>query len=197
MSSTIDSYKKSFKKYGVNPRALKWHSEKAAKQRYAQIVADIDFENKSILDVGCGFGDIIGFISAKTKYFNYTGMDAVGDFIKEAKRRHPKQKFIIANFLGKPTSKKFDISIASGILNSNVKDNLNYRKKIIKKLFKSTKYALVFNMAGSHLQPRPKKTSNVWFADSLEITEYCLTLTSKIILRNHYHKRDFTIVMFK
>ena len=85
-NSSKINYQKTFRKYGVGPRALRWHSKKAATQRYEQIVADIDFEGKSILDVGCGFGDIIPYISAKAKKFEYLGIDITPEFIREAKK---------------------------------------------------------------------------------------------------------------
>ena len=54
-----ESYQKTFKKYGAHPKALRWTLKKAAEIRYSELVADLDFEGKSILDIGCGFGDII------------------------------------------------------------------------------------------------------------------------------------------
>jgi len=191
------NYQKKFKKYGVDPRALKWETKKAAAQRYEQIVADADFAGKSILDVGCGFGGIIPYISAKEENFNYTGVDIVPEFIRQAKKLHPSHKFAIRDYFENPLKKNFDIVLSVGTLNSNLKDNLIFRKKAIKTMFGHAKEALVFNMAGRHPKPKTAPKSNVWFADPLEILEYCLSLTKKVILRNHYHSRDFTIVMFR
>lgn len=191
------SYQKSYKKYGVGPKALKWHSEKAAKQRYEQIVVDIDFNGKSILDVGCGFGDIIPYIADKSDIFSYTGIDFVPEFIKEAKRIYPKHRLLVGNYFKQPLERKFDIIICSGALNGNYADNLGFRKKAIKTMFSHTKECLVFNMAGRHPKPKTARHSNVWFADSKTIHDYCKTLSKKVLLRDDYHSNDFTIVMFK
>ena len=196
-NSSKINYQKTFRKYGVGPRALRWHSKKAATQRYEQIVADIDFEGKSILDVGCGFGDIIPYISAKAKKFEYLGIDITPEFIREAKKLYLGHKFIVGNYFAKPLKENFDIIICSGALNANVRDNLDFRKKAIKTMFKHAKEVFVFNMVGRYPQPKTSSKSNVWFANPLEILEYCLGLTKKVILRHHYHSRDFTIVMFK
>jgi len=190
-------YQKSFQKHGVDPKALKWASKRAAEQRYEQIVADIDFEGKSILDVGCGFGDIIPYISAKTKKFEYLGIDITPEFIREAKKLYFGHKFMVGNYFAKPLKENFDVIVCSGALNANVKDNLDFRKKAIKTMFKHVKEVFVFNMVGRYPQPKTSSKSNVWFANPLEILEYCLSLTKKVILRYHYHSRDFTIVMFK
>lgn len=191
------SYQRTFEKYGVHPKALQWRSEKAAELRYREIVADLDFEGKSVLDIGCGFGDIIPHISRKTKRYDFTGVDVVPEFIQVAKKKYPKYKFIRKDYFNKPLKKKFDIIISSGTLNSNVRGALDFRKKAIKAMFDHAQEAVGFNMAGYYPQPENKKGYKVYYADSLNILKYCLTLTSKLILRHHYYKRDFTVVMFK
>ncbi|MFH1706291.1 MAG: hypothetical protein ABH867_05285 [Patescibacteria group bacterium] len=88
LDKKIKSYQKSFQKYGVDSKALKWASKKATEIRYKEIVADFDFKNhkfrkrdcfafarndnkreicknKKILDVGCGFADILPYILKK------------------------------------------------------------------------------------------------------------------------------------
>ena len=191
------SYQKSYKKYGIDPKALKWHSEKAAKQRYEQIVADIDFNNKSILDVGCGFGDIVPYIVKKTGIITYTGIDLVPEFVKEAKKIHSKHTFLVGDYFKQPLEKKFDIVVCCGALNGNYKDNLGFRKNAIKTMYNHTKERLVFNMAGKHPIPKTALHSNVWFADSKQIYNYCETLCEKVLLKDDYHSNDFTITMFK
>ena len=56
LKKKVKSYQKAFKKYKVHPKSLFWATEKAAVQRYKELVADLDFEGKTILDVGCGTG---------------------------------------------------------------------------------------------------------------------------------------------
>ncbi len=193
----IKSYRRTFKRFGIDPKALQWRSEKAARLRYEQLVADMSFEGKDILDVGCGFGDIISYISKKTEKFSYTGCDVVPEFIKVAKKKYPKHKFIIRDYLEKPLKKSFDIIITSGTLNTNIKNAVDFRKRAIATMFENCGEALVFNMAGGYPQPKNKKGYKVYYVNSLDVLSYCLSLTSKLILRHHYHSKDFTVVMFK
>lgn len=170
-----ESYIKRFRKYGVDPRTLKWQSQKAAEQRYKEIVSLANFEGKDILDVGCGFGGIIPFIASSTDKFSYTGIDLVGEFIEEARKIYPQHIFINGDYFAKPLKKKFDIIIANGSLSSNVKNNIGFRKEAIRAMFK---YA---------------KGNNVWFADALEILRFCLDLTPKVTFVNHPGRREFTL----
>jgi len=193
----IKEYQNNFLLYGSDSRALKWLSPESAEIRYRELIKDIDFENKTILDVGCGFGDIIPFIKSKSSDFEYLGVDMVEDFIKEAKKRYPSFDFKIIDYFSKPIRIKFDIIICCGALNSKFKSIKSYQREAIKIMFGNAKEAICFNMAGSHPRPLRRRESKLYYSDSLEILKFCLSLTNKIIFRQNYHKRDFTISMWK
>jgi len=197
LKEKAEGYQKAFKKYGVHPKALYCTSEKSAELRFRELVADLDFEGKSVLDAGCGFGDIIPHISRKAKKFDFTGVDMVPEFIQAAQKKYPEYRFILRDYFSHPMKEKFDIVISSGTLNSNFQDPYRFRKKAIKTLFNHAREAISFNMAGFYPQPKNKKASRVYYADSLTILKYCLSLSPKLIFRHHYHRKDFTIVIFK
>ncbi|OGM25846.1 hypothetical protein A2962_00360 [Candidatus Woesebacteria bacterium RIFCSPLOWO2_01_FULL_39_61] len=189
-------YQEKYKKYGVDPRSLCWHQKGAAHQRFRQFWAEIDFSNKSVLDVGCGFGEMAKFLKKRYEGVDYTGVDIVPEFIEEAKKNYPEYQFFVRDFFSKPMSETYDVILASGVLNSNVPENMEYRKKAIKIIFAHAKKVLAFNMLGAYPQPENDPTSNVWYADSLEILKYCTTLTRRVIFRANYHPTDFTIFMY-
>jgi len=191
------NYASRYKKFGVHPKTLGWHSKRAAYQRYEEIVAELIFARKSVLDVGCGFGDIIPFIRKKTENFEYTGVDIVPEFIKEARKLYPKYRFLVRDYFRKPIEKKYDILIANGSLNSNVQRNLQFRKEAIKTMFGHAKEALFFNMVGKYPQPKTTKRNNIWVADPLEILKFCLTLNPMITFINHPGRREFSIILRK
>lgn len=193
----IKSYQNAFKKYKVHPKSLFWATKKAAEQRYKQLVADLDFEGKTVLDVGCGFGNIIPFISKKAKNFSYTGVDAVPEFIKAAQKKYPKHRFLQRDYFNHPLREKFDVVISSGALNSNFKNPYHFRKKAIKTMFDHAREKMAFNMAGFYPQPKNKKKYRVFFANSLIILKYCLSLSSRLIFRHHYNRKEFTIIITK
>lgn len=189
------SYRSLFLKYGPDPKSLKWESRKAAEQRYREIASLLDFKGKSVLDVGCGFGGIIPFIVSKAKTFSYTGIDLIGGFLAEARKLYPQHTFIEGDYFARPLTKKFDIIIANGCLNTNIEDNLGFRKKAIRVMFEHAKKAVVFNMAGGLTPRKTAKGSNVWFADASGILEFCKSLTPEVMFRDHPGRREFTIVL--
>lgn len=189
-------YQEKYKKYGLDPRSLCWHQKGAAHQRFRQMWAEIDFNGKSVLDVGCGFGEMGKFLSKRYKNVKYTGVDIVPEFIKEAKTLLPEGKFEVGDYFKNPLKVKYDVVLASGTLNSNVDDNMGYRRNAIRVMFEHTKKVLAFNMLGGHPPPKNDPKSNVWFADSLEILDYCMSITRRVVLRANYHPTDFTIFMY-
>lgn len=196
-SITLKHYQKNFKKYGVDPKSLSWASKGAAHQRFRAMWKEIDFNNKSVLDVGCGFGEMAKFLHKRYENVKYTGIDIVPEFVEQAKKGHPYYEFKVADYFNNPMDAKFDVVMASGTLNSQLgSQNMEFRKHAIKTMFAHAKKACVFNMLGAHPQPETPETSNVWYADSLEILEYCMSLTRRVVLRADYHPKDFTVVMY-
>lgn len=192
-----ETYRRNFNKYGVSPKALKWKDTHAQDRRLKEIVKDIDFEGKSVLDVGCGFGDLIPYISAKTDNFKYTGIDIVPEFIEFAKSKYPQHEFQALDYFSKPTSETYDIVISSGTLNNRTQDPMEDRKKNISTLFEHAREVLAFNMAGGYPQPQNSDKSSIYYADSRLVVDYCLQLSSKVVLRHNYHPKDFTILLFR
>ncbi len=192
----LKSYKRSFKKYGHSTKSLHWMTPEAARLRYRELLVDINLEGKSILDVGCGFGDILPFISDNANKFDYVGIDLVPDFVNIARSKHPKYSFLVGDYFKKPLAKKFDVVVCSGALNSSILNADKYRKEAIKIMYEHAMYVVAFNMAGSHPQPKNRRTSRVHYSDSLEIIDFCTTLTSSVILRQHYRSKDFTVFLY-
>ena len=193
---SLNLYQDNFKKFGVDPKSLLWKTRGAAHQRFRQFWAEIDFNNKTVLDIGCGFGEFGKFLLKRYTNVDYTGIDITKEFIEEARKLVPNGEFKVADF--NKLDGQYDVVIASGVLNSNTEgNNLEYRKQAVKKMFSLTSHIFAFNMLGGHPAPENTKESNVWYSDSLEILDYCMTLTPRVILRANYHSKDFTILMFK
>lgn len=174
---------------------MQWANYKAAAARYRQLVSDLNLESKTILDAGCGMGDLLPYIYAQAHDFTYLGVDVTPEFIAIARKRYDGEEFQVANPFDEDFTQKFDIVISSGVMNSASSNWLEERQHMIMKLFTLANEALVFNMAGG-FEPR-KNTAKVAYADPHAIVAFCRTLTPKVILKAHYHPKDFTVVLFK
>lgn len=209
---SLNIYKQKFKEFGSNHKALAWKTKGAAHQRFRQFWAEIDFDNKNVLDVGCGFGEMGNFLTKRYENVTYKGVDIMPEFIENGKKIYPSLTLETADYFSRPLSEAFDVVLCSGALNSNFgsnQQNRRFRENAIKTMFDHTTNVCAFNMLGGHpAKENPparldsakrdgEAGSNIWYSDSLEILEYCMTLTRRVILRHNYHPSDFTIFLYK
>ena len=194
LEDLTEDYQKSLKEYGPGPKALLWWDYRSMAIRFRELVKDVPLDGLSVLDAGCGMGDLLPFLYAKSTSFRYLGVDTNKGFIEIAKERYAGHQFKVAD----PFKNKlgdFDAIISSGVMNGNYPDWLEKRKKMIRALWGQTNQVLAFNMAGG-LKPIPND-SLIAYADPREIFEFCKTLSDRVILKTDYLQKDFTIVMFK
>lgn len=87
--------------HGENYKALDWNSIDSQKLRY-KILKEIFLYGKkaanlSVVDVGCGFGDLYGYFKAegllKGHRISYTGYDISSRLIEVAKKKYPGAKW--------------------------------------------------------------------------------------------------------
>jgi len=80
-----DFYDSKVRSHGVNtPQGLSWISDHTQKTRFKVLSEIGDLNNKSILDVGCGFGDLYQYLSNRFHGFLYTGIDVTSLMIETA-----------------------------------------------------------------------------------------------------------------
>ena len=51
-----------YNQYGENVRSLNWGSQQSQHLRFEAMTNNLDLNNQTILDVGCGFGDFYKFL---------------------------------------------------------------------------------------------------------------------------------------
>ena len=74
-------------KYGQNVRSL-WGSTESQRIRFKILAEMGDFNNKSVLDVGCGFGDFYTFLREQNIHpAKYCGIDISENYVKNAIKR--------------------------------------------------------------------------------------------------------------
>ncbi len=194
LSNLKEDYDWSLQQFGPGPKALLWWDYRSMAIRFRELVKDVPVDGKSIMDAGCGLGDLLPFLYAKSVNFRYIGYDRKPEFIDEAKKHFEGHDFKI----GDPFNKRlglYDVVISSGAMNGNVKDWLKKRQRMISNLFDQTGEVLAFNMAGG-LKPIPSDPL-IAYADANKIYQYCRTLAADVKLNTSYLDKDFTIVMFK
>jgi SAM-dependent methyltransferase len=193
-NTTAADYDQSLNQHGESPKALHWANYSIPAIRFRELVKDVPVEGKSVFDAGCGMGDLLPFLYAKSENFKYLGMDTKPEFIEIASKRYEGHDFKTGDAINEDVG-KFDVVICSGVLNGNVENWMEKRKKAILKLYDKADEVLAFNMSGSVNQIQ--NTEITAFADMKEVFEFCSSLTPNLIIRAHYSNRGFSVILFK
>ena len=83
------------------PEALGWRHAGSQRLRFAAIAGAADFNGCSVLDVGCGTGDLKAFPDQRFSALRYLGVDQMPEFIDSARARYAEQSdtpFVLGDF---------------------------------------------------------------------------------------------------
>jgi len=180
-------------KNGVNDaQTLNWTNKRNQLVRFDTLTKIGDLQNKKILDFGCGLGDLYDFLQSNKIITDYHGIDITPEFIEEAKKKYPNGKFLLGDIFD--VKEKYDYVFASGSLSFKVKDNDNFYKSIVKKLYEIADTGVAFNM----LDERYYSGDEIYAVYNAEdMLEFCKTFSAKTYLIQEYVDGDFTIFMYK
>ena len=191
-------YSKRYDEFGYSPKTLGWIKGKQD-IRFNSLTSRYNFENKHILDIGSGFGDLVKTLSAKTNSYKYTGVELVEEFIVEAKKRYQGNniKFINANILEYEFDEIFDFAIASGIFNYRLSNDNNYEfvEQIIQKTLEMTKDGLAFDFLSDKVDFI--KYDYTFHNSPEKILEIAYKFSRNVIIKNDYMPFEFTLFIFK
>jgi SAM-dependent methyltransferase len=177
-------------------KVLGWESEEAQKLRFAVLTDNIKLNGKTILDVGCGLGNLFQFIRSKNIQVKYTGIDILGEMIDRATGNNPGGTFMLLDiFNDNPfPEKSFDVIYTSGIFNLNLGNNKEFLSKAVSLFAKTAREALIFNLL--HIAS-PDREDKYYYFDPLEVKKIIddLSLGFKSVeIIEQYLKNDFTVI---
>jgi len=171
--------------------SLGWRNA-ASQQRRFDVIADAcDFSGASVLDVGCGRGDVKAFLDARVDHFSYLGLEHVPVFVEEARRKyadHPRTHFVQCDFsaVALPAA---DFVVASGALGYRCPDP-TFHLTMIRRMFDAASQTLVFNLLDATAFP---EHSLLVGRDREEVLAFCRSLSPLVDVIDGYLADDFTV----
>lgn len=108
-------YERLHERHKTHHKSLHWSAPESQSIRFEQFLKTANLDGAKILDIGCGLGDLYGFLRARSIAVDYTGYDVVSGFVKTARKRFAQAKFEERNILARPPEERFDYVFASGL----------------------------------------------------------------------------------
>lgn len=194
---TKKRYSERLKEFGYSPKTLGWTQNKQ-EIRFDILTSLYDFENKSVLDIGCGFGDLNKTISKKVQNYSYLGVDICEDLIETGKEQFFAEniEYSTGDFLQLEISKKIDWAIESGIFNLKLNDvdNYDFIKAVMAKTFSLVGDGFSFDFISDKVD---YKDDYIFYANPEKILSFAYELSRNVVLRSDYMPFEFTIFVFK
>ncbi len=173
-TNAIERYSNRYKKLGVSPRSLGWGCKEDQLERFRVIEEQCNLKGKTIMDIGCGFSDLLTYLNERKINVNYIGVDIVLDFINYSKKQFPKHQFFNLNIMTRSKElQKADILISLGVSNFKLDfiQNLDYQKEDF-----------------------------VYYHSPEKIFEFAMTLTNNVRIIHNYSpipQKEFMVILEK
>lgn len=191
---TVDYFTTRVELFGESVEATDWGSRASQITRF-EVLAGLGFQNDhSLLDVGCGQGELFGWLAARGLEPNYIGIDITPAMIGIARSRFPSARFEVMSASDAIKMGEMDFVVVSGIFYLRQHRPFDYLCETISGLYSLCQQGLAFNCLSSAFSVAD---GSEYRESPVKVFQFCRTLTPLVALRHDYHPGDFTIYMRK
>ena len=200
MADLKKHYQSLFKKHGPRPEAVQYSDFETQIARF-QILTQIDPHLTSVLDVGCGLGDLWAFLRSNGDESKYLGLDNVPEFVDYANSRFDDNSLamLVDNLEELPTG--YDYSILSGVFNNKMEDNWAFMTKTLRKMYEVSLKGISFNAMSTYVD---YFDPDLYYVDPVDVWKFCKKeLGGHPVLRHDYSLRkngfpyEFAVYVYK
>jgi SAM-dependent methyltransferase len=168
-------------------KSLGWGSKYSQEKRF-NVLLEIPGFNRSdsVLDVGCGYGDLSKYVD------NYTGIDLRKSAIEIAAKKYEGVEFLHSDIFS--IDKSYDWVFGSGIF-CFTGGWKKYTESHIEKMYYLANKGAAFNFLS--YKSSGKKMRGMKYAKVNEVVSMIYPICSKFSIRHDYLDNDFTIYLHK
>ena len=192
--NTIDRYNDRLKEHGYDPKSLGWGEKDRAALRFEILCSQWDFTHKTVLDFGCGFGDLGNFLSKKAESIKYIGLDINENLVAKGKELNPEADLRIGDLLEGDFTEKVDFVLSSGVFNHKLSGNIKFIEDCFKKFDTLANEGIAVNFLSDKVDFQYEYT---YHTNPAWVLELGFKYSKRVVLRNDYMPFEFTLFIFK
>jgi SAM-dependent methyltransferase len=190
----VEMYNRSLKKYGDRAEAVHWRGQTQL-LRFRALTQIAKLKSSSVLDIGCGKGDLYGYLKKNGFKGRYEGWDINKNLISLARNKYPDGIFKISDITERNGKIKVDYILISGMFNNRISNNDRFIKETLKKVWKGAGKGLSFNLISDYVNYKEKE---LYYASPEKIFKYCKeNLSRYVVIRHDYMRFDFTVYVYR
>lgn len=193
-ATAIHFHRHRIARFGIgSAEALGWVDASSQRRRFDAIVAAADFTGCSVLDLGCGTGDLKACLDARFAGVSYLGIDQVPEFVAQARRRHADDahaRFELGDF-NAMLFPRVDHVVACGSLSYRSR-NPHHVFQVIARMFTTAARSVIFSVLDAARFPEhPLLVGH----DVDRIVAFCRHLSPRVIARPADVDGDATVMI--
>jgi len=193
----LNFYAERWQQFGYDTRSLGIGSRESQEVRFDVLTRIGDLHGASVLDVGCGFGDLHDFLEKRGIPVRYTGLDLQPAFIEEARRRHPGDEFVCADVEAFEPKEPPDYIFISGTFNVKFREDQDtWVFGTLRRLFEKARCGLAINMLSTYYDPGHFRDDMFYCKPERALAE-AHAITRWVTLRHDYLPHDFTLYLYR
>lgn len=194
--SDIASYRQRYtarlQKFGHDPRTLGW--EKGRQNiRFAALTGVVDLASiDSILDVGCGFGDLYPYLREQGYSGRYAGIDFVPELIQVGRTAYPDADLRVATLSDLRSEDSFDFVMASGVFNAKLGQSSAWHHvtESLERMFQLCRIATAADFLSCYVDYQLDHAS---YSSPEDVFRFSKSLTRRVALRHDYLPFEFLV----
>lgn len=176
--------------YGASYQAVDWGSPTSQKLRFQTLLEVGNYLETSILDLGCGVGQLVEYLAASGFQGQYLGLDVLAEMVTCARQTYPGWKFEEGNILDVEDG-YVDYVIGSGLFTFGSEELM---QSTISSMFRVCRKAVAINSLSLWTD---QMAAEEFYADPLSTLNFCRTITPWVVFRHDYLPNDFTIYLYR
>ncbi|NMP32895.1 class I SAM-dependent methyltransferase [Thalassotalea sp. M1531] len=154
----------------------------------------MDTKLNSIIDIGCGLGDMYSFLLSQGYEGEYLGLDFVEDFVTLANEKfvdHPKAKFQVFDINKQRVPSGYDYILLSGVFNNKTDDSEQFLYSCLRKMFAACEKGVGFNAMSTYVD---FFAEDLYYSNPLEVFDFCKKeLTLNVTLKHDYLVKEGSV----
>jgi SAM-dependent methyltransferase len=194
----IATYERGLRRHGPTVRALKWNDAAGQRERFRLIAEVGPWPAASVADVGCGLGDLFGFLVGEGHDVRYVGYDLSRRMVAAARARYadPRARFQVRDILAEGLGGRFDYVVASGTFNLRVADHDRYLQGMLRAMYGACRRAVAFNIFHPYRDCRWEELASqvgYYSVPRSTIRRWCRRLSPRVEIRPGPRERESTL----
>ena len=193
--ATARWYADKVRRYGFDHRGLGFRTQTSQQKRFDAALAVGELDGASVLDVGCGFGDLLAYLGERgIRPRQYVGLDVCEPMVSRCRERFPGHEFVVGDALAWAPPQEFDYVIASGIFGLDAENARERIRPTLERMFGWARIGLSANFLSRRAAAQAEGRV---YVEPVEVLGMGLEIAPAARVDHTYLPNDFTLHLYK